>query len=257
MSRLAALSSLLVLFLGLGCDTGPAGPASVRIGHFIPDVPGPQAIDVCLKPDGTSTYSGKLVQNGGLNFASVSARNPVDAGTYSLRIVAANAPDCSNSLGGVGDIGGIGLDGDATVTVALVGLFSGTGSTSVAAKTLADDTAAAAAPAAKLRYVHFSPELGQVDVGVLSNGTFFELNPAVSLAYAGNTQYFPYTNGASGTLALLDSGTSNLRLSGSFSAAGGSVSTLYIVGRPSQTSGDPRLSFLLCNENAASCTRFP
>ena len=254
MLRLAAVSVVLALALGPACDTGSAGPAQVRIGHFIPDAP---AIDVCLKPDGTSAFSGKFVQQGGLNFASVSPRNSVDAGTYSLRIVAANATDCSTSLNGLGDIGGIGVEGDTAVTVALVGLASGSGSSSVAEKTFVDDTGAPASPGVKLRYAHLSPELGQVDVGVLSGSTFFQLNPAVSLTYGGNSQYFPYANGASGTLALLDSGTSNLRLSGDFSAAGGTVGTVYIVGRPSQTSGDPRLSFLLCSEGAPSCVRFP
>jgi hypothetical protein len=257
MLRLAAVSLVLALALGLACDTGAAGPASVRIGHFIPDVPGPQAIDVCLKPDGTSTYSGKLVQNGGLNFASVSARTSLDAGTYSLRIVAANAADCSASLGGVGDIGGIGVAGDTAVTLALVGLFSGSGSSSVAEKTLVDDTGAPAAPGVKLRYVHLSPELGQVDVGVLSGTSFFPLNPAVSLGYAASSQYFTY-QGVNDTLAIVDSGTANLRLSGGVTATGGTSNSVFIVGRPGQTSGDPRLSFLLCNENGApSCTRSP
>jgi len=254
MLRLAATSLVLALALGLACDTGSAGPARVRIAHFIPDAP---AIDVCLRPDGTSAFSEKFVQQGGLNFASVSSRTSLDAGTYSLRIVAAGATDCTASLAGLGDIGGIGLAGDTAVTVALVGRIAGSGSGSVGEKTLVDDTAAPASPAVKLRYAHLSPELGQVDVGVLSGGTFYELNPAVSLGYAGTSQYVPYTNGASGTLALLDTGTSNLRLSGGFSAAEGSVGTVYIVGRPSQTSGDPRLSFLLCNENSASCVRFP
>ncbi len=112
MLRLAALSLVLALALAIACDTGSAGPAQVRIAHFIPDAP---AVDVCLKPDGTATFSGKFVQQGGLNFASVSSRSSVDAGTYSLRIVSAAATDCNTSLNGLGDIGGVAVDGDSAV----------------------------------------------------------------------------------------------------------------------------------------------
>ena len=97
----------------------------MRIAHFIPDA---LAIDVCLKPDGTAAFSGKFVQEGGLNFASASTRSSLDAGTYSLRIVSASATDCNTSLNGLGDIGGVAVDGDSAVTLGLVGLLSGTGS---------------------------------------------------------------------------------------------------------------------------------
>ena len=35
------------------------------------------------------------------------------------------------------------------------------------------------------------------------------------------------------------------------------MGTVYIVGRPSQTSGDPRLSFLLCSENGTELRALP
>lgn len=254
MLRLAALSLVLALALGIACDTGGAGPARVRIAHFIPDAP---AIDVCLKPDGTAAFTGKFVQQGGLNFASVSSRSSVDAGTYSLRIVSAGATDCNTSLKGLGDIGGVAVDGDSAVTLGLVGLLSGSSSSSVAEKTFVDDTAAPASPGVKLRFLHVSPELGQVDVGTLSGNAFTPLNPAVSLAYAGSSPYVGYANALTDTLALVDTGTANLRLSGGFSVGGGTVSSVYIVGRPNQTSGDPRLSFLLCADTTATCVRFP
>ena len=58
-------------------------------------------------------------------------------------------------------------------------------------------------------------------------------------------------------LGLLDTGTTNLRLSGTFSVAGGTSATVYVVGRPTQTSGDSRLSFLRCQESSNDCQRFP
>ena len=254
MLRLAAVSLVLALTLGIACDTGTAGPARVRIGHFIPDA---VAIDVCLKPDGTSAYSGKFVQQGGLSFASVSARSSLDAGTYSLRIVSAGAPDCNTSLGGLGDISPVNIAGDTAITVGLVGLVSGTGNTQVAEENFVDDTAAPASPGVKLRFLHVSPELGPVDVGTLSNNSFAPLNPAVSLSYAGSSSYVGYANALTDTLALLDTGTANLRLQGGFSVGAGTVSSVYIVGRPNQTSGDTRLSFLVCSDTTASCVRSP
>ena len=254
MLRLAAPSLVLALTLGLACDTGTAGPARVRIGHFIPDAP---AIDVCLKPTGTSAFSGKFVQQGGLNFGSVSARSSVDAGTYSLRIVSAGAADCNTSLGGLGDVNLVPIDGDTAITVGLAGLLSGSGSTQVLAENFVDDAAAPASPGVKLRFLHLSPELGPVDVGTLSGNTFSKLNPAVSLSYTGSSSYVGYANPLTDTLALLDSGTANLRLQGGFSVGAGTVSSVYIIGRPNQTSGDPRLSFLVCSDTTSSCVRSP
>ncbi|HTS81357.1 MAG TPA: DUF4397 domain-containing protein [Myxococcaceae bacterium] len=256
MLRLAATSVVLLLALGLACDSGPPGPAQIRIAHFIADGPG---VDVCLKPDGTAAYSGKFVNNGGLNFASMSSRTGVDAGTYSLRIVAASATDCSTSLNGLGDIGGISLDGDTPYTVALLGLLSGSGNTGVAERSFTDDTGAPASPGVKLRYVHVSAELPQVDVGVLSGSTFLPLNPAVTLNYGDSSVYYAYGAGVSNaTLAVEDHNTQALDLSGTFSATGGTVNSVYVVGRPTQTSGDPRLSFLMCPENGTPiCFRFP
>jgi uncharacterized protein DUF4397 len=252
----AVLASFLILALGLACDSGPPGPAHVRIAHFIPDAPG---IDVCLKPGGTAAYSGKFINQGGLNFASMSSRTEVDAGTYSLRIVSASATDCNTSLNGLGDISLDGFEGDTPYTVALVGLLSGSGSGSVAVKNLSDDTSTPTSPGVKLRYVHVSPELGPVDVGVLSGSTFLPLNPAVTLGYSDASAYYGYTGGVSNaTLAIIDHDTQALDLSGTFSATGGTVNSIYVVGRPTQTSGDPRLSFLMCPENGTPvCLRFP
>lgn len=256
MLRLVALSFLLVLVLALACDTGSAGPASVRIAQFVPDAL--DAVDVCLKPDGTAAFSGKFVQEGGLNFASASSRASLDAGTYQLRIVAASAADCASSYQGLGDIGNIQIDGDTAYTVALVGRLAGSGAGGVAVREYTDDPSAPASPGVKLRFAHAAPELGSVDVGAVSGDTFLPLNPAVTLTYPSESPYITYTGGVSNaTLGLLDTGTTNLRLAGTFSVAGGTSATVYVVGRPTQTSGDSRLSFLRCQESSNDCQRFP
>lgn len=256
MLRLAALSCLLTLLLALACDNGTPGPASVRIAQFIPDAV--DALDICLRPDGTATFSGKFVQQGGLGFASTSARASVDAGTYALRIVAASASDCSTSYQGLGDIGNIQIAADFPQTVALMGRLAGTGAGGVGVRTYTDNLTAPPSPGVNLRFAHASPELGSVDVGSVSGNTFLPLNPAVTLTYPSESPYTSYTGGVSNaTIGLLDTGTTNLRLSGSFSVAGGTSATVFIVGRPSQTSGDSRLSFLRCPEASNDCQRFP
>ena len=170
---------------------------------------------MCLKPDGTAAFSGKFVQQGGLNFASVSSRSSLDAGTYSLRIVSAGATDCNTSLNGLGDIGGVAVDGGSAVTVGLVGLLSGTGSGSVAERTFVDDTAAPASPGVKLRFLHVSPELGQVDVGRALRQHLHSAEPGGQPRLPGRlaVRRLP-ANALTDTLALVDTGTANLRLSG-------------------------------------------
>ena len=55
----------LAVVLALACDSGPPGLAAADRQLF-PDAL--DAVDVCLKPDGTAAFSGKFVQEGGLTF---------------------------------------------------------------------------------------------------------------------------------------------------------------------------------------------
>ncbi len=83
-----------------------------------------------------------------------------------------------------------------------------------------------------------------MDVGVLSGTSFFPLSPAVNLPYTGTSQYFTY-QGVNDTLAIVDSGTANLRLSGGVTANGGtsnSVSIVWRPGRPPETRGSRSFS---------------
>ena len=256
MLRSFALTSLLVLAVVAGCDSGPPAPAQVRIAHFIPDAP---AANVCLKPDGTAAY-GRPFVGGGLSFASLSSRTDVDAGTYAVRVVPGAATDCSTSLNGLGDITGVVLGDGAVYPLALVGMLGGSGSSGVAVQSYLDDPSAPASPAAKLRYVHAAPELGTVDVGTISGAFFAPLINSLSYLGTSNPTYVPYNSGVSGAvLALAQPGTQSVILQGApFTIAGGTVSSLFIIGRPSVGSGDQRLRFLLCPDNGVgSCSQFP
>lgn len=256
MSRPALVSFLLLLALGLGCESGPPAPAQVRIAHFVPDAP---AASVCLRPDGTAAYGTPFV-SGGLSFASLSARASVDAGTYSVRVVPGAATDCATSLQGLGDFSGVALGDGAAITLALVGRLAGTGTGRVALQSYLDDTSAPAAPGAKLRYVHVAPELDAVDVGTISGQFFTPLVSGLSYLATSNPAYVGYNGGVTGAIvALAQPGTQNVLLQGSpFTVNGGTVSSLFIVGRPSQGSGDQRLRFLFCPDNGVgSCSQLP
>ncbi len=255
MPRLASAASVLVLALVLACQSGPPEPAHVRIAHFIPDAP---SANVCLRPDGTAAF-GKPFVGGGLAFASLSTRTDVDAGTYSVRVVPGAATDCSTSLQGLGDIGGVTLGEGGAYTLALVGLLGGTGTGGVALQSYVDDTTPAAAPGAKLRSVHAAPELGPVDVGTISGAFFTALVGNLPYLGTSNPAYVGYASGVSGAvLALANPGTQNVLLQGSpFTVSGGTVNSLFIIGRPSVGSGDQRLRFLLCSDSSSGCTQFP
>lgn len=256
MPRLVPPSCLVVLVLGLACESGPPAPAQIRVAHFVPDAP---AANVCLKPDGTAAFGTPFV-SGGLSFASLSARTAVDAGTYSVRVVPGAATDCATSLSGLGDIPGVSLGEGAAVTLALVGRLGGTGNGTVALQSYVDDTVAPAAPGAKLRYVHAAPELDTVDVGTISGAFFTPLVTNLGYLATSNPPYVAYNGGVTGAvLALAQPGTQSVLLQGSpFTVNGGTVSSLFIIGRPSVGSGDQRLRFLLCPDNGVgSCSQFP
>jgi hypothetical protein len=125
MPRLALISSLLVIALGFACDSGPPGPAQVRIANLVPDAP---AVDVCLKPDGLAAFGSPFVGGQGLAYPSLSARTAVDGGTYSVRLVPGGSSSCATSLNGLGDVTGLAIGEGAALTLALTGRLTGTGS---------------------------------------------------------------------------------------------------------------------------------
>ena len=246
----------VLLALAVGCDTGSPEPASVRMAHFAPDV---LQANFCLKQDGTATFGTPLLPAGGLAFASLAtSRASVDAGTYSVRVVPGAATDCNTTLQSLGDIS-VALGEGGAYTLALVGQRSGSSNT-VALATYVDDLSAPASPQLKLRYVHSSPELPTVDVGFLSGTAFTPLVSGISYPGIATGTYFLYNAPISGaTIALQQSGTTSILLQGTpFAVNGGTVNSVFIVGRPSQGSGDQRLSFLVCTDTGvASCARFP
>ena len=257
------LPLVLAVVLVAACGPSTPEPALVRIAHLGADLLGSTgAVDLCLKPASAAVYNKPFVGGSGLTFPQLSSRTSLDAGTYSARIIPGGSANCDASFGGLGDVGGISFGEGRAYTLALVGLLSGSRNTQIALNNYIDSVTAPAATQVALRYVQASAEAGALDVGTIS-GSFF--TPLVSnLAYPNtpNPAYALYNSAiTSAVFALISpSGSNNVVLQAQpngVSIPGGSVDSLWVIGRPNQT-GDGRLSFLLCADNGlGGCQRFP
>jgi hypothetical protein len=259
------LSLVFAAALALAAACGPSTPqpAQVRIAHLGADLLGSNgAVDLCLKPASAAVYDKRFFGGSGLTFPQLSSRTSLDAGTYSARIIPGGSSNCDASFGGLGDVGGIAFGEGGAYTLALLGLINGSGNTQIALKNFADDATAPAPTQVALRYVQASAEAGAVDVGITSGGFFTPLASNLSYPNTPNPPYALYNSAiTSAVFAMVSpSGSGNVILQAQSNAVtipGGSVDTLWVIGRPNQT-GDGRLSFLLCADNGlGGCQRFP
>jgi hypothetical protein len=262
MSRLPRALSI-ALILALGCGPITHEPAQVRIAHLGADLLGGSgAIDLCLKPASAAAFTKPLAGGSGLTFPQLSSRTSVDAGDYTVRIVPGGSTNCNTSLNGLGDVPGITFGEGGAYTLALLGLINGTGTSQIALKPFVDSVTTPASTQVALRYVHASAETPAVDVGTVSGSFFTPLVNDLSYPKTPDPAYAVYPNAITGAVFALASptGTGNLILqaqSSGVSIPGGTVNTLWIIGRPNQT-GDGRLSFLLCADTGVgTCQRFP
>lgn len=155
---------------GGGMDSGgDAGtPTSkVRIAHLSPDAP---AVDACVKASSSQSWGSPLLKGlgapSGLAYPEVTTYVDLPAGTYDIRVVAANA-DCSTGV--VPDTNGVVVPGNIHATIAATGLAGGTPAFALAV--YVDDTTVTSGKA-KLRFVHASPGTPNVDVGLLAGENF-------------------------------------------------------------------------------------
>ena len=257
MLRLALISFVFLLVLGLACDSGTPGPAAIRIAHLVPDAP---AVDVCLKPDGVAAFGSPFVGGTGLAYPSLSGRAAVDAGTYSVRIIGGGS-SCASSLNSLGDKTGVVIGADATQTLALTGRLSGTGTPAVDVRKYDDRTTASPSGSVSLRAVNAAPGSTPQDVGVVSGGSLFQAF-ATGVAFGSASGYQPIniTPGATNVTAALaaqDSSSQALWALGTFgNVSDTGVYTLYVIGVPGQTA-TLRPSLLLCSDSSVNCAQSP
>jgi hypothetical protein len=152
----------------------PASSALVRVANLTSDAP---ALDVCLRVHGADTSApfdiGPMLRGrglaGGLSYPEVSAYAPLPPATYDVRIVAPGANGCAASLGGMPDR----LDlpaFEAGSRATLVGV--GSLGKELFALDVHDDDREVNADRAKLRFVHASPAVPALDVGLGAADSF-------------------------------------------------------------------------------------
>jgi Domain of unknown function (DUF4397) len=256
MSRFVPVPLFLAVVLALACDSSTPGPGQVRVANLIPDgVP----LDVCIKPDSASAFGTPLVGGGGLSYPQLSTRSGFDAGTYSVRLVAAGTT-CSTSLNGLGDRSAS-IVADNPQTLVLAGRFTGTGNPSLSISVISDRVAPSASGSVLLRAMNAALGSNPQDVGVVGGQVFSPF--ATNVAYGAVSDYAqiggitPGSPTVTAPLASRDTGNGPVWAQGSFSnLADTGVYTVFVIGIPGQ-SGTPRPSMLLCADGSVNCSQNP
>lgn len=257
MSRLVPLPIFLAVVLALACDSSTPGPGQVRVANLIPDgVP----LDVCIKPDSAAAFGTPLVGGGGLSYPQLSTRSSFDAGTYSVRLVAAGSTSCSSSLNGLGDVQ-TPISADSPQTLVLAGRFTGTGNPSLSVSVIGDRTAPSASGSVLIRAMNVALGSNPQDVGIVAGQIFTPF--ASNLGFGGLADYQQVNNvtpgapSVSAPLASRDTGSGPVWAQGTFTNLSDTgVYTVFVIGIPGQT-GTPRPSMLLCAESGVNCAQNP
>jgi hypothetical protein len=245
MSRLVPVPLFLAVVLALACDSSTPGPGQVRVANLI--------------PDSASAFGTPLVGGGGLSYPQLSTRSGFDAGTYSVRLVAAGTT-CSTSLNGLGDRSAS-IVADNPQTLVLAGRFTGTGNPSLSISVISDRVAPSASGSVLLRAMNAALGSNPQDVGVVGGQVFSPF--ATNVAYGAVSDYAqiggitPGSPTVTAPLASRDTGNGPVWAQGSFSnLADTGVYTVFVIGIPGQ-SGTPRPSMLLCADGSVNCSQNP
>ncbi|MFO0557707.1 MAG: DUF4397 domain-containing protein [Polyangiales bacterium] len=242
-----------------------------RVAHLSPNAP---AVDFCVRPAGTTAFTGPVLESrglsAGLSFANVTGYLALAPGQWQVRLVAATATDCNTSLAGLPEYTLPNLSAGTWATVAASGSVGGSGSTAFDLRPFVDTRAPIAAGRANIRFVHASPGTPAVDVGVLSGANFTPIwtntafptfTGAMGADANGYISAMPLMNA---TLAVRVSGmTANALTLNNVSIAAGDQVSVFAIGLAGMTTGDQRLSALVCQDRRdaamglAPCARLP
>lgn len=236
-----------------GSGGGSAATASVRVAHLSPDAP---AVDFCVTADGV-TFVGPVMKSlgdsDGLAFSEVTQYLPLPVATYTARLVAPDAADCSVALAGLPDVTGLALAADGAYTVAAIGMLAPSDGEQPFAVTAFGDDAEVATGKAKLRFIHASPDTPNVDVGVGAGDQFTPVFSDVAFSEAGDVggeSYLETDPLADVTVSARATGTTaDALVIPSVSLPEGAIATAFAIGK---LNGDPSpLKVLLCVDNGA------
>lgn len=241
-----------------GAGGGPSGQAQVRIAHLSPDAPN---VDVCVA-DAGGVFTGPILKAlqvaVGLGYTQVTSYTPVPAGTYTFRVVAPNAADCTTGL--LPDVTGIAVEGGAAYTVAAMGQFAAAGTDKPLEIKAFKDELTVEMGKGRLRFVHASADAPNVDVGLVSNvGVFTPVFENVAYGASPSLDTTPLPNVIVGVRAT---GATDVALTvPGVSLAAGEIITAFAIGN---VDNDPKpLKALFCIDSAntngalADCTAVP
>jgi hypothetical protein len=227
-----------------------------------------------VRPAGTTTFVGPVLESrglsAGLSFPQVTGYIPLPPGQWQVRLVAANATDCNTSLAGLPEYTLPNLTAGAWATVAASGRVGDMGATAFSLRPFVDTRGPIAAGQIRARFVHASPGTPNVDVGALAGTTLTPIwtNTAfASFAGAMGADANGYVTTAALSMATLGvrvNGTNTIALTlPNVSIAAGSQVSVFAIGLAGMTSGDQRLSALVCQDlqdqsmGLAPCARIP
>jgi hypothetical protein len=153
----------------------------LRLAHLSPDIP---AVDVCLQESSSTSYTGPILRSfagssSTFSEGTVSLYVPVAAATYNVRLVWADAVDCTDASKLADLAGTFTVQTGAYSTLALEGLV--VGSPALAFKNYVDASGTTVASGKALwRVVHAAPNVPSasdtsLDLGVEFSGNYFAL----------------------------------------------------------------------------------
>jgi hypothetical protein len=250
--------------------------AHVRVAHLSPDAP---AVDVCITPTnqmfGGQGILRRLASTAGLAYPQVTTYLDVPVGSYSVRLVAAAATDCTTAV--VPDTSNVVVVDDLSATMAALGDLSvlppdgGTTdagadggaadaapppATSFGLKVFVDDrTAPVPVGNINLRFVHASPGTAAVDVGLGSGGSFTPVftnvafrNFAVGVGVDANGYVSTAPLAAQTLSARLSGGTTDAIVVPNVTVTAGSIASAFAIGKVGDT--NKPLKLLVCQDSS-------
>lgn len=243
-----------------GAGGAPVQNAQVRVAHLSPDAP---EVDFCLLPNGADPVGPVLQAVGlddGLAYPGLTGYLPVGAGTYGVRLLAADATTCDDDLG-IPDFTGIAVSANTNYTVAATGIVTPSGTDQAFDLKAYVDSLEVAADQISVRFIHLSPDTPNVDVGLGSGNAFTPLFTNVPYGAVGQVAGEDYLEAGP-----LEDVTISARATGTTADAlvipgvdipAGAVITAFAIGNLDGTPAP--LKALVCVDNAAtpSCTPLP
>ncbi len=243
---------------GLGEPDASALSGFVRFADWAPDAP-TGGFDVCLTPDGGTTWIGPLT-GAGVGFPFVGRYAEVPPGEYDLRVVPPSAASCSSPVAAA--VGLPFLTAGTHNTFALVGDMTPVDNDPLAKVVAFTDDADGDAARAGLRFVDATPASAAVDFGVSVGGGAdagyttiaadvqfgaVSSNAPLGMAQPDSNGYLALEPQGSASLAALATGLGKVLATGSKAAwPAGSLVTVALVGG---RNGGPPPELVLCRDD--------